>query len=154
MDSNSVFPEWLLKVNHSSFLSIRCELTSDKPGLAQTAVHGIVGSPLVHAHRFRNSNGATKANSTSSVLSILSRVVADPEIILNSPPDLFNMYKDVIEKHGSRITAHLDAWTPNLSTEEGLNKTVEEVMFLICLIYAVPGLVSEKEGSFNADFFT
>jgi len=27
-------------------------------------------------------------------------------------------------------------------------------VFLICLIYAVPGLVSEKEGSFNADFFT
>jgi len=130
------------------------KLTSGKLGLAQTAVHGIVGSPLVHAHRFRNSNGVTKAISTSSIFSILSRVAADPKIIFAPPPELLDMYKDVIEKHGSEIIAHLDAWIPNLSTEEGLNKTVEEVVFLICLIYAVPGLVSEKEGDFNADFFT
>lgn len=95
-----------------------------------------------------------RANATKNALDILARFIDDPEVGFKAPPNVMTMYKDAVDLYSAKIVKHVEAWSPDLSTKEGLQKAVEEVVFLVNLIYAVPGLVSKEEGVFNADFFT
>ncbi|KAF5347788.1 hypothetical protein D9756_010256 [Leucocoprinus leucothites] len=122
-------------------------------GLAQAAVHEAVGSPIIPASWFEKAPKAPKGNATSSVLSILSRVITDPDIDYKMPPNPMGMFKDVVKQYSTKIVEYVEAWTPDVSTKEGLQKTLEEVIFFVNLTYAVPGLASKEEVSFNADFF-
>lgn len=102
---------------------------------------------------FQDTFKEPKPNATRSVLDILARFIADSDIRSEALTDPKNMYRDAVRIYGAKIVEHVEAWTPDLSTDN-IRKTVEEVVFFVNLVYAVPGLVSEEEGIFNADFFT
>ncbi|KXN91318.1 Oxidoreductase AflY [Leucoagaricus sp. SymC.cos] len=121
-------------------------------GLAQAAVHQANGSRLIPPNWFKDTK-EVRPNTTKSVIDVLARVITDPEIGFTTTPHLMSMYKQSVQNFAEKIVAHVEAWTPDLS-EEGLHKTLEEVVFFANLIYAIPGLVSKEEGGFNADFFT
>lgn len=63
------------------------------------------------------------------------------------------MYTQTIRQHGQHILKHVNTWTPDLSTTEGLQRALEEVAWIVTLIYAVCGFTNKDEGTFNADFF-
>ncbi|KAJ3561719.1 hypothetical protein NP233_g10022 [Leucocoprinus birnbaumii] len=120
-------------------------------GLAQAAVHDIPASPLIPASWFESTSKTHKAGSTPSVLNVLARVIADTNIAYTPNPT--PGFTEVVSKYSAKLVEYVDTWSPDLSTKEGLQKALEEVVFFVNLIYAVPGLVSKEEGLFNADFF-
>ncbi|KXN91317.1 Oxidoreductase AflY [Leucoagaricus sp. SymC.cos] len=122
-------------------------------GLSQTSVSPAIGSELIPAHSFKETR-EVKPNATKSVLDILARVIADPEIGLETQPDQDRMYEAAVEKFAGKISKHVGAWTPELSSKEALRETLEEVVVFAVILYAVPGLTSRDKGDFTADFFT
>lgn len=123
-------------------------------GLAQACVHEAPASRLIPASLFKDTpTKQPQVNATKSLLDILARFITDPETSLKGPMDPMGMFRKCVDLYHQRIVEHVEAWSPDLSTNEGLQKALEEIAFLVNLMYAVPGLVSKEEGGFNADFF-
>jgi hypothetical protein len=80
----------------------------------------------------------------------------DPASTRNS--DETEIYNSTIEKYGNGIAKHVRAWTINVSkpSEGEFNRKIEEVAWVICIIYGIGGWTGREGGSggrFNADFF-
>jgi hypothetical protein len=96
-------------------------------------------------------------------LSILARILHDsqfdPASTRNS--DETEIYNSIIKKYGNGIAKHVRAWTINVSKlsegdSEELNRKIEEVVWVICVLYGIGGWTGGEGGSggrFNADFF-
>jgi Questin oxidase-like len=77
---------------------------------------------------------------------------------LNDEADTYN---STIEKYGNGIAEHVRAWTIDVSKlSEGdvgeLNQKLEEVAWVVCILYGIGGWTGRQGGSggqFNADFF-
>lgn len=116
-----------------------------------TATHSLLEASSI----LPNSKGNIHA------ISILARIMHDAQI---NPPTTTNseteLYKVTIEKYGNRIAGHVHAWTVNVlelsEGDEELNRKIEEVAWVVCIIYGVGGWTGRAGGSggqFNADFF-
>ena len=96
-------------------------------------------------------------------ISILARIMHDSQFDLASMrnSDETGIYNSTIEKYGNGIAKHVRAWTINVfklreGNSEELNRKIEEVAWVICIIYGIGGWTGRKGGSggrFNADFF-
>lgn len=65
------------------------------------------------------------------------------------------IYNSTIEKYGNGIAKHVGNWTINEGDSE-FNRKLEEVAWVICIIYGIGGWTGREGGSggrFNADFF-
>ena len=75
--------------------------------------------------------------------------------------DEVGTYNSTIEKYGNGIAEHVRAWTIDVSKlGEGdvgeLNQKLEEVAWVVCVLYGIGGWTGRQGGSggqFNADFF-
>ncbi|KXN91291.1 Oxidoreductase AflY [Leucoagaricus sp. SymC.cos] len=122
-------------------------------GLAQAAVHAASASAVIPASWFKTSPGKDRPNSTPSVLNVLARVLADPDIVGHDLKHPFVSFEDTLERHGDKLVEYVEAWSPDLSTQEGVQAALEEVVWLSTLLYAAPSMTTEEKGLFNADFF-
>jgi hypothetical protein len=122
-------------------------------GLAQAAVHPGESDAIIPLSAWKKS-GRGNSNSTSSLLSVFSRILADPEI---PPPKATNdadMYPEAIRQYSSHILKHMNAWSFDASNKEELLKAVEEIAWVVTIMYGVCGFTSNDVNAFNADFFT
>ena len=76
----------------------------------------------------------------------------------NGDEGAISMYNSTIEKYGNGIAKHVRAWTIDVSKlsegdSEELNRKIEEVAWVICILYGIGGWTGRKESRFNADFF-
>ncbi|XP_006457260.1 hypothetical protein AGABI2DRAFT_212589 [Agaricus bisporus var. bisporus H97] len=124
-------------------------------GLSQAAVHGATSTPILPPSLWKEPSSITQdiPNSTSNLLNILARIIADPEIAPTQGDQA--MYQEIVKTYSSPILKHVNSWMIDVSTKEGLRKILEEIAWFVSLIYAVPGYTtkSEEDGTFNADFF-
>lgn len=154
---NLVFPEWSSKVCINPNRAFRKRFTQKThKGLSQAAVHGATSTPILPPSLWKEPSSITKdiPNSTSNLLNILARIIADPEIAPTQGDQA--MYQEIVKTYSSHILKHVNSWMIDVSTKEGLRKTLEEIAWFVSLIYAVPGYTnnkSEEDGTFNADFF-
>ena len=96
-------------------------------------------------------------------LSILARIIHDSQFDLASTrySDETEIYNSTIEKYGNGIAKHVCAWTIDVSKlsegdSEELNRKIEEVAWVVCILYGIGGWTGREGGSggrFNADFF-
>jgi len=121
-------------------------------GLGHTVAHSPSASVLTPESWFRGSIKA-KPNSTPSALNIFARVLADPEIPGIRSSDDVAFFKNSVQQFGDKVLGHIESWSPDLSTKEGLQKALEEVVWAVTLMYGVAGLSRKEDGLFNADFF-
>ena len=85
---------------------------------------------------------------------------SDTESIRNSDETEI-LFNSTIEKYGNGIAKHVRAWTINVSKisegdSEEFNRKIEEVAWVICILYGIGGWTGREGGSggrFNADFF-
>ncbi|KAF8903483.1 hypothetical protein CPB84DRAFT_1678024 [Gymnopilus junonius] len=129
-------------------------------GLAQTAVHPADSTDVLPATFFSQSEDGLVSRFASTVglgsqtdkkdvhaFTVLARILADPTLVLNAPPQELGFYQKVIAKHGESIVKYVNQWT----LDGDLQKKLEELLWTNVLIYAVAG--NEPTGPFNADFF-
>jgi hypothetical protein len=125
----------------------------EKKGLSQAAVHGAISAPIIPSHLWKQFPTETTPTSTSNLLNILARTIADKEIIAPAQNDQA-LYSQIVQKYSSQILKHVDSWRIDVSTKEGLRKVLEEIAWFVSLIYAVPGDANKNhEEIFSADFF-
>ncbi|KDR73013.1 hypothetical protein GALMADRAFT_281208 [Galerina marginata CBS 339.88] len=89
-------------------------------------------------------------------LTILARVLRDPDF---APPDSstrdeMDMFKSTIQNHGKALGAYVNQW--DVSGEK-IETKIEELAWVVCVLYGVCGWTYRGSGSenkeFNADFF-
>ncbi|KAF7763737.1 hypothetical protein Agabi119p4_8274 [Agaricus bisporus var. burnettii] len=117
-------------------------------GLAQAAVHPGDSDLVIPASWWKVSKSKAH-NSTSSPLSILSRILGDPEMNWKERIGDELMYRAVLERHSSRILKHFNAWQYN---KEDIPRVLEEIVWVVTLMYAVAGYPKKDTDAFNADF--
>ena len=109
------------------------------------------------------SNDIIPSNSKGNIhaLTILARIMRDSQLDPPSTPtDEREIYNATIKKNGNGIAEHVRAWTINVAKlgegDEELNRKIEEVAWVICIVYGIGGWTGRAGGSggqFNADFF-
>ncbi|EKM75588.1 hypothetical protein AGABI1DRAFT_116306 [Agaricus bisporus var. burnettii JB137-S8] len=119
-------------------------------GLAQAAVHPGDSGPVVPASWWKGSDNKTH-DSTSSPLSVFSRILVDPEITWPEDAGAENMYRAALKKYSSHILKHVNAWKYN---EADLPRVLEEIAWAVTLLYAVPGFPKKDTDVYNADFYS
>jgi len=120
-------------------------------GFGHTVAHSPSASVLTSESWFRGPIKA-KSNSTPSALNILARVIADPDIPGITRDDS-NMYDNSVQRFGEKVLSHIESWSPDFSTKEGSRTALEEVIWVVTLMYAVGGSTRKEDGLLNADFF-
>ncbi len=121
-------------------------------GFGHTVAHSPSASVLTPESWFRGPI-KPKSNSTPSALNILARFLADPEIPGVGARDEAAMYTGSVQQFGEKVLGHIESWSPDFSTKEGSQKALEEVAWIVTLMYAVGGATSKEDGLLNADFF-
>lgn len=94
-----------------------------------------------------------KENSTSSLLSIFSRILADPEIRPPKAADHTTMYSQAVQKNSTHILKHTDAWSFNATNKGELSRALEEIAWVATIMYAVSGYAGKDAETFNADIY-
>lgn len=104
--------------------------------------------------------GATVQNNENvHALTILARVAADAKLTLPGDLDELNIVENTIADHADLIRDYAMQWTIDLSKPGELNRKVEELSWMVVVIYGVAGWTWAQqtkqgtEGPFNADFF-
>ncbi|KAF8151662.1 hypothetical protein B0H34DRAFT_728509 [Crassisporium funariophilum] len=106
--------------------------------------------------------GMAKHGENVHALSILARIARDSQFASSgsSEKDETRLFDSTVEKHGKAIAEYVKAWTIDKSKlSEGdmeINQKIEEVVWVIVVLYGVGGWTGRKAGSggqFNADFF-
>lgn len=137
-------------------------------GLAQATIHRDTSTCLIpaewwssgreptaegeSAHKGETTagHGTRKANQKSQglhSLTILARILNDPEMGNFRRPPGMKLYESIMDSHGDRIKAYVDQW--DLSGD--LEKRVEELIWLWTLVYAVCGYTPNEK--FLAELF-
>jgi hypothetical protein len=80
-----------------------------------------------------------------SALTILARIISDPELVVDEP-GLIAASRGVIGQFGRKIKALVDEW--DLTSTQ---KAVEELSWITTLLYGVAG--RESDTKFTGDFF-
>ena len=80
-----------------------------------------------------------------SALSILARIISDPELVTNEL-NLLAAFRGVIGQFGRKLKALVDEW--DLTSSE---KAVEEMSWVTTILYGVAG--RESDTKFTGDFF-
>jgi hypothetical protein len=106
---------------------------------------------------------AASSNSDGNIhaLTILARIMRDSNLDPPSTPHgEREIYNATIEKNRNGIAEHVHAWTINVAKlgegDQELNRKIEEVAWVICVLYGIGGWTCRAGGSggqFNADFF-
>jgi hypothetical protein len=97
--------------------------------------------------------GRDKDNSTSSLLSIFSRIVNDPEIYSPTAADQLEIYGKTVHQFNTHILKHTNAWSFDASSGGELSRALEEIAWVATIMYAVCGFNGNDVDAFNADFF-
>jgi Questin oxidase-like len=79
----------------------------------------------------------------------------------STPKNEMKTYNITIEKYSIGIAEHVRAWTINVSklseSDEELNRKLEEVAWVVCIMYGIGGWTVREGGNhggqFNADMF-
>jgi hypothetical protein len=108
--------------------------------------------PVIPASAWKTS-GRDNDNSTSSLLSIFSRILTDPEISPSTAENEANMYSKTVHKYYAHILKHTDAWSFDASNKGELLRALEEIVWVATILYAVNGYTGNDVDTFNADFF-
>jgi hypothetical protein len=96
-----------------------------------------------------------KGNSTSSLLNILSRIIADPEIPPPPAASDAGMYSKTVQKYHTHILKHANAWSFDASNKGELLRALEEIAWIATIMYGICGSTAGSDAdAFNADFFT
>lgn len=115
-------------------------------GLSQTAVHEASATPLIPLSLFETRRpGSVAPEPGLSALTILARIISDPELVVNEP-SLIAASRGVIGQFGRKIKALVDEW--DLTSTQ---KAVEELSWITTLLYGVAG--RESDTKFTGDFF-
>ncbi|KXN91345.1 Oxidoreductase AflY [Leucoagaricus sp. SymC.cos] len=92
-------------------------------------------------------------------LTILARVAEDSKLTLPSDLDELNIVENTIADHSDVIRDYAMQWPIDLSKPGEINRKVEELSWMVVVIYGVAGWTWAQqfkqgaEGDFNADFF-
>ncbi|KAH6905037.1 hypothetical protein BKA70DRAFT_1505982, partial [Coprinopsis sp. MPI-PUGE-AT-0042] len=131
-------------------------------GLAQVAIHRPTSTLLIPADWWRADrepssedinldpsaiNQKNRKGRGLSPLTLLARILKDPEMGNFRRPPSMKLYESIMNSHGDRIKAYLDQW--DLSGD--LDKMVEELIWLWTLVYAVCGYTPGEK--FLAELF-
>jgi hypothetical protein len=129
-----------------------CSLKKQKTkGLSQAAVHGATSTPVIPSSLWKEFPNDTP-KSTSNLLTILARTIADNEIAPTQNDQA--VYSQIVQTYSPQILKQVNSWKIDISTKEGLKRVLEEIAWFVSLIYAVPGYTNTNhEGIFSADFF-
>ncbi|KIM44120.1 hypothetical protein M413DRAFT_443166 [Hebeloma cylindrosporum] len=90
-------------------------------------------------------------------LTILSRVLSDSRFAHTefSEKSEVNMFDDVVKMHGKALGEYVNQW--GISSDTDLQRKMEEVVWVVCVLYGIGGWTDGKlrrgEHDFNADFF-
>jgi hypothetical protein len=138
-------------------------------GLAQTAIHPASNTPLIPPSIFptergpavgkltsliqsiKLSNTTTDSSGSTHALTILARIMKDPDMQVKQPEE-GALFSSVVEKHGDALFKYANSWTLDISKPKEVERKIEELQWMNVLIYAVAGFKNGK-GDFNADFF-
>jgi len=134
-------------------------------GLAQMAAHSSVTGNVITSKFFSDSSGSSVSNlatafaekvhlkspaPTASVLAILGRMQKDPRLDIKKS-DSERFFEDIIKDHGHIIEEYASLWEADTSTSQAVSKCVEEISWVVSIIYGVGGY--RKGKPFTADFF-
>lgn len=81
----------------------------------------------------------------------MARILADPEIIVNTEIELEDPYLDTRTRLGDRLLNIVGEWRVDGSNLEDVERKVEELVWTSSIVYGVGGWSSGKP--FVADFF-
>lgn len=124
-------------------------------GLASTALHGASSISVIPPVWWKEGADDTRSDTipNSSLLNILARIIEDPEIIPKRGDDLLNAYSNTVNAYASKILKQVNSWNIDFSTKEGLRKGLEEIVWFVTIMYAVPGYTGKDQEVYKADFF-
>ena len=84
---------------------------------------------------------------------LLARILKDPRLSAEKPgEDVERFFDDTIERRGDVIREYAEAWDADASSPEAVGQRVEEIAWVVTLIYGVGGW--RKGKPYKADFFT
>jgi hypothetical protein len=98
-------------------------------------------------------------NDNVHALTILARVAADSKLILPKDLDELKLVENTMADHSDLIRKYAMEWTINLSRPDEIDRKVEELSWMVVVIYGIAGwtwaqqVKQGKKGPFNADFF-
>jgi len=132
-------------------------------GLAQAAMHGVETSNVITQNLLDNSAStpslisafaqkvSLKSTPTSlTPFAILGRMLKDPRLEIKKP-NSERFFKDVIKEHGHIVEEYAALWDADTSTSAEVTKRIEELAWVVALVYGVGGF--KKGKPFTADFF-
>jgi hypothetical protein len=92
-------------------------------------------------------------NKNIHALTILSRILADPEMAIKNPNriDAIMMYAHPLKTHAERIRGYAEQWTVDIGREGEVEGKIEELVWMNVVLYAVGGW--GKDRPFKASFF-
>lgn len=133
-------------------------------GLAQAATHTVTTSNVITREFLRESAESQslanslarkvnlKSSPSPSPFAILQKVLDDPRLDLKKPGGgLERFFRVVIAEHGPLIEEYAGLWEADTSTPDAVARRIEEISWVVTLIYGVGGY--RKGHDFQADFF-
>ncbi|KAH8115154.1 hypothetical protein DFH11DRAFT_1688725 [Phellopilus nigrolimitatus] len=103
---------------------------------------------------------SSKSSRSTHSFTIIARILRDPELApgaactdpSNSGAQRASPLEEVLSKRGELIRKYADEWMVGVNNKEDISAKVDELLFVVTLLYGVSGLQDGKK--FKADFFT
>ncbi|KAF8590606.1 hypothetical protein K439DRAFT_1611983 [Ramaria rubella] len=137
-------------------------------GLAQAAVHSTPTSELLSRELLTQTSSSLSVATTLArklslaptetpksihPISLLARILQDPRLAPETPTrdDIERYFEDTVKTRGQIIREYAQAWDADVSSPGAVSQRVEELAWVVALLYGVGGCRKDR---FKADFFT